>query len=59
MGTICASSYVNIFLSQFEKKHIYPLIKNKSAMYLRYLDDIFMIWTKSESEPKHFMNEIN
>ena len=35
MGTICAPPYANIFMSEFEEKHIYPLIKNKSAIYLR------------------------
>ena len=59
MGTICAPSYANIFMSEFEEKHIYPLIKNKSVIYLRYIDDIFMVWIKSESELRHFMNEIN
>ena len=59
MGTICAPSYVNIFISEFEEKHIYLLIKNKSVIYLRYIDDIFMVWIKSESELRHFMNEIN
>ena len=59
MGTICAPSYANIFMSVFEEKHIYPLIKNKSVIYLRYIDDIFMVWIKSESELRHFMNEIN
>ena len=37
----------------------HPLIQNKSDLYLRSIDDIFMIWTKSENELKHFMNEIN
>ena len=59
MGTICAPSYANIFMSEFEEKHIYPLIKNKSVIYLRYIDDIFMVWIKSESELRHFMNKIN
>ena len=27
MGTICTPSYVNIFMSEFEEKHIYTLIK--------------------------------
>ena len=43
MGTICAPSYANIFMSEFEEKHIYPLIKNKSVIYLRYIDDVFMV----------------
>ena len=59
MGTICAPSYANIFMSEFEEKHIYPLIKNKSVIYLCYIGNIFMVWIKSESELRHFMNEIN
>ena len=39
--------------------YIYPLIKNKSVIYLRYIDVIFMVGIKSESELRHFMNEIN
>ena len=46
-------------MSEFEEKHIYPLIKTKSAIYLHYIDDIFMVWTKPENELKYFMNEIN
>ena len=44
MRTICAPSYANIFMSEFEEKYIYPLINNKSVIYLRYIDDIFMVW---------------
>ena len=43
MGTICASSYANIFMLEFEEKYIYSLIKNKYVIYLRYIDDIFMV----------------
>ena len=59
MGTICTPTYANIFMSEFEEKYIYPLIKNKSSSYLRFFDDIFMVWTKSENELKSFINEIN
>ena len=59
MRTICIPSYANIFMSEFEEKYIYPLVKNKSVIYLRYIDDIFMVWIKSESEIRQFMNEIN
>ena len=59
MGTICAPSYTNIIISEFDEKHVYPQIKNKSVIYLRYIDDIFMVWIKSESELRHFMNKIN
>ena len=45
--------------SEFEEKYVYPLIKNKSVIYLSYIDDIFMVWIKSECELRQFMNEIN
>ena len=48
MGTICAPAYANIFMACFEEKFIYPLINAKTLLYLRFIDDIFMIWTKSE-----------
>ena len=59
MGTICAPAYANIFMAEFEQKYIYLLIKHKSILSLRYIDDIFMVWTKSEKELKDFMNELN
>ena len=33
------------------------LKKNKSVIYLRYIDGIFLVWIKSESELRHFMKE--
>ena len=37
-------------MAQFERQHIYPYMKNKSTLYLRYIDDIFMIWTGTKQE---------
>ena len=54
MGTICAPAYANIFKAEFEQKCVYPLIKDKSILFLRYIDDTFIVWTKYE---KHFMIE--
>ena len=48
MGTICAPAYANIFMAEFEQKYVYPLIKGKQILFLRYIDDIFTVWTKSE-----------
>ena len=59
MGTICAPAYANTFMAEFEQKHIYPLIKDKSIRSLHYIDDIFMVWTKSEKQLKDFMSELN
>ena len=37
------SSIRKYFMAKLEKRHIYPYIKNKPILYLRYIDDIFMI----------------
>ena len=59
MGTICAPAYPNILMAEFEQKYIYPLIKDRSILFLRYIDGIFMVWTKSEKQLKYFMSELN
>ena len=43
IGTICVLTYANIFMSEVEERYIYPLIKNKSSSYLRFIDNIFMV----------------
>ena len=58
MGTICAPSYENIFMAHFEEKSIYPLFEAKTS-YLRFIDDIFMIWTKSNKEIIESLNKLN
>ena len=59
MGTICAPSYANIFMANFEAKHIYPYIKEKSLLCLRYIDDTFMIWKGTKVELITFIEELN
>ena len=59
MGTICAPDYANIFMARFESKLIYPHIKEKVITFLRFIDDLFMIWTDTEEELLKFTNELN
>ena len=59
MGKICAPAYANIFMGEFEQKYMYPLIKDKSILFLRYIDDILVVWIKSEKQLKNFMSELN
>ena len=61
MGTVCAPSYAKLFMAQFEEKHIYPYIKGMALLYLRYIDDIFIIWkgTKFIKQLIKFINELN
>ena len=59
MGTICAPAYANTFMAYFEEKFICSLIDAKTLLYLRFIDDIFLIWTKSEKDLIEFLNELN
>ena len=59
MGTICAPAYANIFMASFESKFIYPYIKEKVMTVLRFIDDLFMIWTDSEEELLKFLKGLN
>lgn len=58
MRTIGAPAYVNIFESEFEEKYIIPVIKDKSTLFLQFIDDIFMIWTNSDGVLSNFRNFI-
>ena len=59
MGTICAPPYANIFMAYFEEKFICSLIRNATTLYLRYIDDIILIWTKSANELLTFFEKLN
>ena len=59
MGTKCSPNYANLFMAHFEEMYIYPRIKGKSLLYLRYIDDIFLIWKGSKQDLEKFILEIN
>ena len=58
MGTKCAPSYANIFMGRFEEKFIFPLLKNLRDFYLRFIDDIFLIWNGTKTEFENFLKKI-
>ena len=59
MGTISAQVYPNIFMAQFDVKHIYPFNHGKALLFQRYIDDIFMIWNRANEELVLFIDELN
>ena len=59
MGTICAPEYANIFMDHFERKYIYPFLEGLSLSYLRFIDNIFFIWTGSKDQLITFLNDLN
>ena len=46
-------------MDHFEKELIYPFIKEFSLIYLRFIDDIFFIWTGNKKDLMKFLNELN
>ena len=46
-------------MDDFEKKLIYPFIKWFSLIYLRFIDDIFFIWTGNKKDLIKFLNARN
>ena len=59
MGTICAPTYANFFMDHFERKYIYPFLEGLSPSYLRFINDIFFIWTGSKDQLITFLNNLN
>ena len=59
MGTKCAPTYASLFMGKFEEVNILPKIRNSIMLYVRYIDDIFLIWKGTEDDLKKFLSEIN
>lgn len=58
MGKKFAPAYANIFMAHWEEEAL-AKCKKKPACYLRYLDDIWGIWTGSETEFQEFVGILN
>ena len=58
MGTKTAPSYAIHTMGVFESKHVYTYHK-KCLVYLRYIDDIFIVWTHSRDDLMEFISYLN
>ena len=58
IGTKLAPRYANLFLSIFERSMLIQY-HIKPSTWLRYVDDIFMIWNDSEDKNKDLLAYIN
>ena len=58
MGTRAAPTFANIFMAKIDK---WVLTASNSCAYFfkRFIDEIFMLWTGSETEFLDFMTQIN
>ena len=50
---------MQIYLWETSRRHILPLLQEKSSLYLRFIDDIFFLWNGTEEELKSFINRVN
>ena len=58
MGTEMTPSYANLFMGVLEKQML-SSYKHKPLVYLRYIDDILMIWTDGEDSLNDFVTHCN
>ena len=60
MGTKMAPPYANLFLGYLETSQILNSeYKKHLKIYLRFLDDIFILWTGTENEMQNFFKHLN
>jgi hypothetical protein len=58
MGTRVAPSFANIFMADFEEKYVYTY-PVQPLVWLRYIDDIFMVWPYSRESLDTFLQHLN
>ena len=58
MGTKVAPSYAINTMGQFEDKHVYTYHK-QCLLYLRYIDDILVLWTHGKQALLDFVEHLN
>jgi hypothetical protein len=62
MGAVMAPSYANLFMGELEEKFIESFAAQyavRPLVYIRYIDDIFIVWTNGEELLHRFIEEIN
>ena len=62
MGTPMAVNFANLFLAEFEERLLDAYQKEYKISphtWLRYIDDVFFIWTGTEDSLKHFLQFCN
>ena len=58
MGTKTAPNYAILFMNNFEDNFVYTYEKQPQT-WLRYIDDIFMVWQHGEDELTKFIHHLN
>ena len=59
MGTRCAPHFANLFMAALEERALETWKGTQPKLWLRFLDDIFMLWKSSRTELDRFHNHLN
>ena len=46
-------------MDPFDKKYIYPFLQGLSLIFLRFIDDVFFIWTGTQEQLTNCLNDLN
>ena len=46
-------------MDHFKQKYVYSSIEGKSFTYFRYINDIFLIWTRTKNELGQFFKDLS
>ena len=58
MGTHCAPNYAIIFMAELEEAFLEQTL-HKPRIWLRFIDDIFMVWSHGEEQLQIILDELN
>ena len=58
IGTKFAPVYANLFMTRLEER-LLDASADKPLVWMRFIDDVFFIWTHGEEKLKSFINLLN
>ena len=58
LGTKLAPAYANLLMTRLEEKLLEASV-DKPLVWMRFIDDVFFIWTHGEEKLKSFINHLN
>ena len=58
IGTKFAPTYANLFMTRLEER-LLDASHDKPLVWMRFIDDVFFIWTHGEERLKSFINHLN
>ena len=62
MGKKCAPTFTNLFMASLEEEFLNSITEKdapKPCLWMRFIDDIFLIWPSSKESFLEFFNQLN